>query len=134
MSKIKQLTDQLVDQIHESGCSPREVLARCFSAFVPSLRIFEHRKPARAKHYLAFIRERPCIVCGSQVTIDPHHHGRHAMGEKTDDYRCVPLCHYHHMTYHDRGFAGDLEGWSDEDFLEHTVRLLVLYLRGIEGT
>lgn len=49
---------------------------------------------ARDDAYLAWVRERPCLVCG-RAPCDPHHQaerGHGAMGLKPSDYRAVPLC------------------------------------------
>lgn len=133
MPTKKDTIKQAAGIIDQSELSPREILAGLYSHYLTGIRLFDHRKPARAKHYLAFIRKFPCIICESPI-VEAHHHGRHAMGEKTDDYRTIPMCHKHHMHYHSQGFTGDLGGWSDADLAQLMIQYLVLYLRGVEGT
>jgi len=84
------------------------------------------RKPARAPHYLAFVRQLPCCVCGSPEPNDPHHWGPRGMGSKTDDFRTVPLCRRCHDRIHD---GRD----QCKDFNARIVNTLVKYLRIVEG-
>jgi hypothetical protein len=48
--------------------------------------------PARSKAYLAFVRTHPCISCGKEGPSEADHVGPRGVGQKTSDYRCVPLC------------------------------------------
>lgn len=95
----------------------------------PRLQWFRPDSPARAPHYLAFVRELPCARCGAPPTgvIDPHHFGPRGVGQKCDDYRTIPLCRPCHLTAHRLGWG---RGWQD------SVQLatLVLYLRVVEQT
>lgn len=62
--------------------------------------------PVRSEGFMAFVRAMPCCVCSAPAPSDPHHYGRHGMGQKTDDTRCVPLCRRCHDHFHDhRCFA-----------------------------
>jgi hypothetical protein len=58
--------------------------------------------------FLAFLRQKPCCVCGSNERSDPAHIriGFGAMGKKPDDRFCVPLCRAHHVEQGDdeKGF------------------------------
>lgn len=64
-------------------------------------------KPVRSAKYLAWIREFNCVVCDAPPPNHPHHYagrsGVGGMGEKTDDYRTVPLCWRCHRKIHDYG-------------------------------
>ena len=87
--------------------------------------------PARAGHYLAFVRQLSCVLCGDDPPNDPHHVGKHAMGRKTDDYRAIPLCRRCHDRLHSEGAA----------FVAHAERIdskvadtLIKYLRIVEQT
>jgi len=68
-------------------------------------------KIVRSREYLDWVRNLPCIVCLSIDKSPPHqsdpHHvpevGKAAMGMKTSDLRAIPLCHYHHNSYHQIG-------------------------------
>ena len=82
-------------------------------------------KPARAPHYLVFVRQLPCVSCGLQPS-EAHHFGPRGMGQKTDDYRAVPLCRTCHQKFHDGKLSRDLEA--------KMIDVLVRYLRSVEGT
>lgn len=59
----------------------------------------------RSERYMAYIRTKPCLICGSPS--EAHHltFAEHrAKGVKNSDSFCVPLCHGHHMALH--SFAG----------------------------
>lgn len=61
-------------------------------------------KPWRDKNYLAWIRELPCVHCGSWPT-EAHHLislgiGEGVMGDKMPDYAAIPLCHACHQSVH----------------------------------
>ena len=56
------------------------------------------------KKYLEWIKRLPCLLC--QCPSEPHHIPKEndaALGKKTDDTRAIPLCHMHHMIYHNKG-------------------------------
>ncbi len=50
------------------------------------------RKSA-AKAHLNWVASQGCIICGSVACV---HHIR-IMGEPRDDFKTIPLCHYHHQ-------------------------------------
>jgi hypothetical protein len=56
----------------------------------------------RSKKYLAFVRSKPCLICGN---IAEAHHLTYvqpkARSLKAGDQHTVPLCHMHHMQLHD---------------------------------
>ncbi len=89
------------------------------------LLVSSDRKPARAPHYLAFVRQLTCVICGAQEPNDPHHYGSRGVGQKTDDYRTVPLCRRCHDRVHD--------GKESSDFSPRIVNILVKYLRVVEN-
>lgn len=85
---------------------------------VPHLRpVPKSPKPLRDAAYLRHVRTLDCCVgrdgasgpCSGPVVA--HHHGPRGMGEKTDDYRSVPLCDGHHREFHDTGTIG---AWDRE--------------------
>jgi hypothetical protein len=89
-------------------------------------------KPMRDAAYLAFVREQPCCVGRDGATkswcdgpVVAHHHGPRGMGQKTDDYRCVPLCDRHHREFHDTGTIGDWSDALDAAFARRMTDLLV---------
>lgn len=53
--------------------------------------------PERDANYLKFIRNLPCLVCGSQA-VHAHHSEFRGMGEKGSDYSCIALCENHHVS------------------------------------
>lgn len=83
--------------------------------------------PARAPHYLAFVRQQNCCRCGADPRSDPDHIGPRGMGQKTDDYRTVPLC----RRCHDLRHQGKLD---DFDWQHQMINVLVRYLRFVEQT
>lgn len=70
-------------------------------------RAVEKKGPWRSPQYLAYIRAMACCVCGAPGPSDPSHHGRRGLGQKTDDYRTIPLCRADHDRFHARGVLGD---------------------------
>lgn len=86
--------------------------------------------PARAPHYLSFIRGLSCTLCGHPGPNEAAHHGRRGVGQKTDDYRTVPLCQQCHRQYHDGRLS-----WQQRLDLERAITsTLVQYLRIVEQT
>lgn len=66
----------------------------------------QKNKPIRDKKYIEFVRSLPCCVCGYPPPTDPHHYqqkGQGGTGTKVSDYQAVPLCHHHHVEYHNIG-------------------------------
>jgi hypothetical protein len=55
----------------------------------------------RDQRYLAFVRGKPCLVCGMP---GDSHHIQYAqprgLGRKTGDQYAVPVCREHHMNIH----------------------------------
>lgn len=66
--------------------------------------------PSRSADYLAHVRARPCTGCAAQGPNDAHHFGPRGMGQKTDDYRTLPLCRACHDLWHQ---TGRLPGCAD---------------------
>jgi len=60
-------------------------------------------KPGRSESYLDYVRAMPCCACGAKAPSEPHHWGPRGMGQKTSDFRVVPLCHEDHRAFHDTG-------------------------------
>ena len=51
------------------------------------------KAPPRDAAYLAWIREMPCIACGTGERSEAAHTGTDGgMSQKASDYSCVPLC------------------------------------------
>jgi hypothetical protein len=51
--------------------------------------------------YLAFIRSLPCAGCGIDWSADPHHAGKHGVGQTAGDDTAIPLCRRCHDAVHD---------------------------------
>jgi hypothetical protein len=86
----------------------------------------------RSAKYLAFVRRRPCIHCGS--TCDHAHHfgkrwGGGGTGVKPHDTFTVPLCWSCHRAVHDTGKLGT---WSkaetDSRMALEALRIVTDYL------
>jgi len=79
--------------------------------------------------YLAFVREHPCCVCGTDQGAVPHHWSHHgaARGKKVDDYRTVPLCDPCHMgEWHRVGTFPGLSREASEALMLRVQRELLL--------
>ena len=49
--------------------------------------------PVRDPRYLHFVKQFPCVVCGtSRGIIDPAHQGPHGTGQKACDLTAIPEC------------------------------------------
>lgn len=83
--------------------------------------------PARAPHYMAFVRQLNCCICGAPPPSEPHHFGPRGIGQKTDDYRTVPLCRRCHDQQHN---DGPMQARIQSKMIETLVR----YLRIVEQT
>ena len=67
---------------------------------------FQKPVTIRNKKYIEFIKSLRCCVCGFKSPSDPHHvslEGHGAKGMKCSDDRAIPLCHLHHVEYHNTG-------------------------------
>lgn len=90
--------------------------------------------PLRSERYLDFIRIRPCCACGRSGPSDPHHYGPRGAGQKTDDYRVVPLCRICHDLFHAKRVLPSCRDVADTKafILETQVRLLIEFI-ALEG-
>lgn len=83
--------------------------------------------PLRSAKYLAYVRSKPCAVCGATQGVEASHHGKHGTGTKPDDHLCIPLCKTcHHDDWHKHG---TLMGWNREEtesFIVQTQRDLLI--------
>lgn len=109
----------------------------------PALSFPKAPKPWRSEPYKKFVREHPCVFhIGGRCDgpIDAHHQGKHAMSEKTDDSRCVPLCRHHHRQVTDGGWVTDMVGveggaprvLTELEMLLVSVNILVEWTRNKE--
>jgi hypothetical protein len=70
-------------------------------------------------------------VCCRPAPSDPHHVGRRGVGQKTDDYRTVPLCRRCHDEFHATGMLRGVGGVR-EHFFRKQIDLLVEWISGEE--
>lgn len=122
MTALEMLTERLGE----------ELVAEMFGEWLgkhhrarPRLLFDRPESPARAPHYLAFVRELPCCVGGCGAPSDAHHYGPRGVGQKTDDYRTAPVCRWHHGLEH-----GGARCVGDPEIIDTLVR----YLRVVEQT
>jgi len=54
----------------------------------------------RDESYLDLVRALPCFQCG-RAPSDAHHHTGAGMALRASDHETMPLCHEHHMAFHD---------------------------------
>lgn len=64
--------------------------------------------PARSTTHLERVRAMSCCVCARPGPSHAHHHGPRGVGQKTSDFRTVPLCAEHHDEWHATRRAGPL--------------------------
>ncbi len=76
--------------------------------------------------YLARVRALECRAAGLSPclgAVEAHHAGRRGLGQRAHDHTAIPLCHGHHMAWHDaRGpFASWVRAkrqeWTEEQIL-----------------
>jgi hypothetical protein len=94
------------------------------------------RAPVRSDRYLDFVRAKPCCSCHAPAPSDPHHFGGRGMGQKTDDFRTVPLCRFCHTEWHTRGVLPKMDSKTSRAYMHgKQVDLLVEFLRcELEGS
>lgn len=84
---------------------------------------------ARSEAYKSWIRSLPCLCCLKPS--EPHHEpaeGQGGMGMKSSDYRCIPLCSYHHRERHQIGKHTFARKWGI-DYEGIIARLQTIYER-----
>ena len=59
------------------------------------------RGPPRNPRYRAWVRSKPCLVCGTHREVEACHTGPHGLSQKSSDFQCIPLCSHHHRTGND---------------------------------
>jgi hypothetical protein len=66
--------------------------------------------------HLTHVRTLPCCAPGAPTgcdgTIEAHHAGQRAMGQRAHDHTAAPLCRQHHRDWH--AGAGPFRGWDRE--------------------
>ena len=69
-----------------------------------AFKVYRLTRPVRAAHYLRFIREYPCVGCGTlRRQRDAMHTGSHGMGQKASDLDALPGCRQCHQELHQTG-------------------------------
>ena len=53
--------------------------------------------PVRDRKYREWVGTQPCAVCSSFGWIEAAHTGGRGLSQKADDWRCIPLCRFHHQ-------------------------------------
>ena len=82
--------------------------------------------PARDRMYMKYISEMSCEGYPDDCGIKPvqvHHVGRHAMGQKTDDYRTIPLCYKCHNNWH-KNYSGEDKEYYSDLMLYHLINFM----------
>lgn len=97
---------------------------------LPRLRSVPKSSMARSEKYLAFVRGKKCCACGKPAPSHAHHQGGRGMGQKTDDYRTVPLCGICHHEWHLRATLPGMDSKTAKlMMLTEQVDLLVEFLK-----
>jgi hypothetical protein len=64
----------------------------------------QRNPPQQDPDYLAWIRTRPCCVCGEDTTVEAHHPRIGVgMAQKASDKWALPLCGRHHREVQAQG-------------------------------
>lgn len=73
----------------------------------------EYEKPERVTdlEHLAYVRLRPCCVCGKEQGIEAHHLRKGGMGTKGPDLFTTPLCREHHQAL-ETSPVGEKKQWE----------------------
>ena len=89
-------------------------------------------KRVRSKEHLAFVKRKPCLVCGRAPS--QAHHLRfaqpRAMARKVSDEFTVPLCNIHHFELHQ---FGDEKNWWKEMGIDPLLVARKLWLERRKG-
>jgi hypothetical protein len=59
--------------------------------------------------YLAWVRTLPCSVPDCRAPSEAHHITGAGMSLRSHDHDTMPLCRWHHATFHD--LTGHFKGW-----------------------
>ncbi len=76
---------------------------------------FEKHQPWRSEPYRAFIRQQPCLICGSHADVQAHHEnmpGESGMGQKVSDVCLLPLCGTFSGNCHGQRHSSAFKGWD----------------------
>lgn len=117
------------DRCTEVARSPKSnEIVRPFNTKRRELTAVPKNPPVRDKDYLAWVRTQSCCRCGRIGPSEPSHHPIEmvgAMGLKTDDDRCIPLCAGCHRTgplaHHTVPFG---RAWVEDQIEQHRARYL----------
>lgn len=84
-------------------------------------------KQWRSEEYKQFIREQPCLNCGSGESI-PHHEGcgKGGVSLKAPDSHCLPLCYNCHFLVHHKGCK---TFWQSVDVKMKMIEYLTEFIR-----
>lgn len=84
----------------------------------------------RDEKFLAFVRTKPCEVCGIVPSVAAHGPGRKGTGMRTSDFTALPLCGHHHGEQHQRGVLTFAEKY-EINYYECSFRLLHEFHTGV---
>jgi hypothetical protein len=102
--------------------------------------------PGRSEAYKAFLRTKPCCVCGIEGRTEVAHQGAHGTGTKASDYDALPMCGTRvdrqgcHQMSHQKGMVHTIDArdgrgwWSAVRYFvhEHRDRLKTEYLEMLD--
>lgn len=94
-------------------------------------RIYRAKKPVRDPEYRRFIKRLPCANCARTWRVDPAHTGPHALGRKSSDLTCIPLCRRCHDLF-DADPYGCAELWK-LDIPALIQKLNAFYVEKVKG-
>lgn len=79
----------------------------------------------KSAHYLEFVRQHSCFLCGTKYPCHAHHVslGKNMMGGKPPDTHAIPLCWTCHFQVHNGAL-----GLDTNDAMRTIINLLTEYL------
>lgn len=100
-SRVREIPVRVPGRITTIGVLPVADMPRTTTAQPRA--VPKPRAPLRSRSYLDYVREHPCCGCGAAAPSDAHHYGARGVGQRTDDFRTVPLCRRCHDDFHETG-------------------------------
>ncbi len=89
-------------QAFDMGANPNAQYAAGTEDTPPPVTIPRRYRGREGMAYLAWVREKPCVLCGIAGQSEAHHHPHKRMGRggDWDDHLAVPLCGACHRQAH----------------------------------
>lgn len=91
------------------------------------------KKQYRSEKYMKFVRDLPCVVCGT-MPCDPHHTTKAGMSIKATDLSCIPVCRIHHDEFNAVGSGPrTFEAKHNINIKTELIKTLMKYICSRDG-